>query len=60
MDRRTSQALDNWLSRSDDEGYNSGIDDEDIRIMEEVLSEVQGKPSAHDIDRLMDLFEEGF
>lgn len=60
MDRRTSQALDSWLTRSDDEGYNPDMDEEDIRIMEDRSTERQGQPSSRDIDRLMDIFEEGF
>jgi len=35
-------------------------DDEDYRLAEEETSEAQNRLSDRDVDRLMDIFEEGF
>lgn len=55
---RFRQAIDAYILRPDydDELYDG--DEEDYRLVEEEITESQDKLSPHDIDRLMDLFEE--
>lgn len=55
---RIRQAIDAYILRPDydDELYDG--DDEDYRMMEEGITENQNALSSHDIDRLMDIFEE--
>lgn len=55
---RFKQAIDAYILRPDYEDELYDGDDEDYRLMEEGITESQYKPSSHDIDRLMDLFEE--